>query len=741
MIAPRSRQCAHGRGGGGERGDRRRCFRSLTGLAAVALCCWVAGPTVAQPKILGSHFRGDVILPEFARFWFEDLATKEGQTEESLRAWYEQRPAGGSVHVFIRNPGPQSLEISDVLLDGISLKRAIAFSDQRVNRKPASVYFAGLAAADLDRLVAAGEPVWWRVEPPQISAGGTAEVLIRLRRRPQTESIGVELRHTGGGTQTRVPVLSKTPSVESVSFSSDFRQVYLFFRYPGRPGAAPVKVLLDGEPITAGLSSVFDHKLEVTPVMLQLTDSLKRGSFHCFQGVYEGGLTASAAVRAWSDDFAYGIWGGRPGRASDIDGAQAHMRDLCDHNINVQMPQVGSEMLSGFYASDAGQTFCDSLGLRRLINDPGKWRTRDPLAYFIHDEPDCGDYLIKGLPAGHQVGSLAQWAVGRTHELRAADPTTPQLLNVNLTFKPDNWYTYGQLPDIFCADPYYQVRLWEAYGKHPERLPLYAKATFVHAVASVAYAASTPKPLHLVLYACRRGRGQDNPNDEQTEPQMRPQRTEKRRPQPQEKKKEVVESRFHRFPTPEEKRIEVYYALAAGAKGLSYWWFTPAGGPSQGVGAEDPQAAALWREIGLLGAEVRTAGPLLLRSCPSEVAVTASPGVWVRSLLAGTDSIILISVNDQHVNSDQGTTIQPVQDAKVTVDLPSWLEPRHAFAIDASGVHRISVENQGPALSISLGTLTVTRLVIISADPALGQELQSLYTSKLAANAQKLLPG
>ncbi|HOW68959.1 MAG TPA: hypothetical protein PKY77_00040 [Phycisphaerae bacterium] len=719
------------------RSDRDDGLRSVAGIMALLLCWSVPTRAAAQLQVLGCHYREDLVLPEHARFWFEDLAVKQDQSEEGLRSWYEKRPTGGSVHVFVRNPGPLSLDIGDTLLGGISLKKAIAFSDQRVNRKPASIYFADLPAAELDQLLTIGEPIWWRVEPRQIPAGGTGEVLVRLRRRPQAASLGLDLQHANGRQRVSVPIRSNQPRVESVSFSPDLRHVCLFFRCPARPGLAPVRILLDGEQITDGLSSASDRRLEVAPVMLQLASGLERGSFHCFQGIYEDGAVASAAVRVFSDEFAYGIWGGRPGSASDVAGAQAHVRELSTHNINVQMPQVGSAMLSAFYASDAGQAVCDSLGLRRLVNDPGKWRTRDPIAYFIHDEPDCGDYLIKGLEPDHQVGSLAQWAVQRTQELRAADPTTPQLLNVDLTFKPDNWYTYGQLPDVFCVDPYYQVRLWEAYGRHPARLPLYTKAAFVHAVACVARAASSPRPLHVVLYACRRGNDQEDPGDGRAERPALPERDRKGQRQP--KNKETVASRFHRFPTPQEKRIEVYYALAGGAKGLSYWWFTPSGGKSQGVGAKDPQAAALWREIGLLGAEVRTAGPLLWRSCPAEVPVKVSPGVWVRSLLAGTDTLILIAVNDQYVNSDQGTSVRPVDNAHVAVDLPSWLAPRQAFTIDATGLQSISLEKSGPAFSVSLGTLTLTRLVVITASPGLRDELHSLYTDNYASNVQRLL--
>ncbi len=48
------------------------------------------------------------------------------------------------------------------------------------------------------------------------------------------------------------------------------------------------------------------------------------------------------------------------------------------------------------------------------------------------------------------------------------------------------------------------------------------------------------------------------------------------------------------------ERIEAYYSIAAGAKALSYWWYTPAG-EYYGCGGDDPASRALWKELGLVG--------------------------------------------------------------------------------------------------------------------------------------------
>jgi hypothetical protein len=656
--------------------------------------------------LLDAHFRPDVVLPEFARLWHYAVADREKWSEEQLRDWYAQRPLGGGIHVFFRNDGREPLTFKDVLLGGFSLQRVIAFSDQRIKRKPASIFFADLPKAQLDRLVALGEPVWWRVQPGRVDPGGVGEIYIRLRARPRAAQVELVLQHSGGTQKYSVPVGAGLPRVESVSFDDRQQRIFACLRYPDHPQAQVKRVLLDGQDMTAGASIVSDQRFELSPFEVQLPRSWPVGSFHCLQAVYEDDSVASTMIRVWQDEFMCGIWGGRSGKEGDSAGAIAHLRRLAENNLNLQMPQVGSAMLSSFYATPQGRRWLVQNDFGLMVNEPGKWGAEDPYAFFIHDEPDCGDALIKGLPAGHEVGSLAQWAQSRHEELRAADSQVPTVLNVDSSFKPENWYTYGQLPDLYCTDPYYQPRLWEAYGKHPDRLEIYKKATYVLAAGSICRSACAPNPLHVVLYACRRAR---------------------------------QESRFDRFPTPPEKRIEAYYALAAGAKGLSYWWYTPTGGKSVGVGSDDPAARALWREIGLISAEARTAGPLLVKACPIEVSHRSTSGVWLRALACGNDSLVLLIVNDQYENTDVGTQIRPVESAEMAVRLPSWVEPKSVFTIGPEGVRPARAERSASLLKLSLGRLEVTRLVVVTSDPRVQSDLASRFEALFARNNKRIM--
>ena len=648
-------------------------------------------------QVLGASYRADKPFPQFQQFW-SDSTQVEGARVASL---------GGSVHVYLRNTD-QPLRIDDVLLEGISLKRAIAYSEKRKFKGTlfaASIYYSDLSQAERDKIISLGEPVWWKADPQPVPSGGAAEVVIRLRKTPQADNLKVVLQYAGGKVEASIPVKAEYPAIESIGFSPALDKVYLYSRH-SKPNE-PVKVLMDGIDITSACTIGLDPKMPVTPIVCQPTSPLARGYYHTFQVTYSDGSTAIAGIRAFADDFAYGVWGAKPGKETDLAAGKAHVMDMGVHNLNLQMEVIGSGAVRAYMYSDEGRQAMKALGIRQITGEPEK-AILPALAYYLADEPDAADYKIQDVPPQAKIGCLGQGLIERAEGLRSIGPETPNMLNVDMTFKPDNWYTYGQLPDIFAADPYFQTRLAQAYWEKPGTLPMYSKATFVYAVGSICRSACAPKPLHLMLNSTRLQR----------------------------------DDRMFRFGTPEEKRIEVYYALAAGAKSLSYWWLVSI--PSNADGScgcttDEPESKALWSEIGLLGAEVRTAGPVLEISCPADVPVKAPDKLWVRSLLSGTDTLVLLCVNDDYLCNKTGTIIKPVEKADVSVNLPSWLKPTDAFEINYKGTQDLQWDKSVSGMNLRLGTVDVARMIIITSDPNLRGQLQNLYQTKFADNVTKLL--
>ena len=691
--------------------------RSNSNIVAVSiiLSCLTA-IAHAQVSVLGSCDRADELFPEFSCFWHEGWSPPDESYDKEVQNRADEQTPGGSIHAFVLNEQSAPLRIEDVLIEGMSMKESLVFSDQRKTRKPASIYFGNLAKPAIDKLLSIGEPVWWRVDPNPIKPGATAEVTVRLRSRPSFEKLRIGLKCQGGTETLDIDINRNQPRVAGVFFSPNRDRAYLYFRYPGKKNPPLARILMDGVDLTSRAQIAHDPALATTPVILELQDPPDTGSFHVYQGVYQNGETALAGVRTWADEFAYGMWGGWPGDAKQAGIGRKYVTDLVEHNINVQMPQVGSQALQTFFKSDAGVRFCKSRGFRKVINQPGKWGERDPYLFFIHDEPDCGDYRMKGLAMDKKVGALAQWTVQRSQELREADPTKLQLLNLDMTVKPHNWYTYGQVPDVMAADPYYQARIRQAYYGHPERLVNYVQAGYIWAVSRVCQSACEPRPLHIILYSSSHV---DNEN-----------------------------GRRFRFPTPEEKRIEAYYAVAGGAKGLSYWWFTPSkrkkGSYAYGVGAAstdgNEEAIALFTEIGLLGAEFRTAGPLITRSCVADLAMDVKGAMFVRGLLVDTETVLLIAVNEQYANDREGTVYRPIDGgAMVKLEPPKWLDVSDVFEITADGVQNVDYEvTTGGRLELNLDRVDLTRFIVITADKKLRGELGKLYNREFAANVVKL---
>jgi hypothetical protein len=168
---------------------------------------------------------------------------------------------------------------------------------------------------------------------------------------------------------------------------------------------------------------------------------------------------------------------------------------------------------------------------------------------------------------------------------------------------------------------------------------------------------------------------------------------------------------------------------------LSYWWFT-IGSKFDGLGRQtDPAAQALWKELGLLGNEIKTVGPLLVISHPVDLPLTPSTNVWARALASGDDTLVLFAVNDNYYNDTNGFHFTPVANATVTATLPAWMLPSPmVFEVTTSGLKAANTQLNGNQLQINLGTLQLTRMIVITKNQEVPLLTQQRY-------AQQVRPG
>lgn len=664
-------------------------------MSLVIVSSLLAPAAQGQLKVLDAWYRPDRAFPQYKQFWTENAAEIGGpEINDEGVADAEGKKLGGSVHLAIRNDSKSAITPGDVLLDGIGLKNALVYSGQRNRKKFASIDFSKLAKPDLDKLMSAGEPIWWKIDPPTIAPGGSAEVVVRLRFHPKAGKVALRV-DAGAQSVTATVAHQQRPVIRSITFNTARNRVYLYAS--NVKGATLRGVAIDGAPVSQSVI-LADPAMSLAAIELTLSKPLELASFHTYQVAYSDGSLATAGLRTFAPDMMYGMFGG--GKGNTFEQGKAYVQDLISRCINTQMPQIGSAAAQEFYRSPQGQKFCKEAGFGFCMLDPGKMGIDDPELLYVHDEPDAGDYKMEGVPNTRKIGGLGMYCLGRATDLRKAAPRIPQMLNLDSTYKPQNWYVYGQLADFLATDPYYQNRLMSAYLQKPQRIPIYNKATYLYAVASTAESACYPRPMHVILFSADHRPAGGKPG--------------------------------FRAATPEEKRIELYFALAAGAKHFSYWWYTP-GAKSNGVGdwPANPRAARLWDEIGRLGAEVRTAAPLVLNSCPVELpSRTSSPNLWVRTLLVGKDSVILLAVNNDHHNDDKGTTFKPIENATVSVHLP--FQASDAFEISSDGVLPARVRG-GAEATVDLGRLDIARMIVLTRDKSVREQISSRYQNQFAS--------
>ncbi len=651
--------------------------------------------------VITSCYIPDKPFPQYMDLWQEGWSFKD-EDGETLRYARPDMPLGGYVFIYIRNATDRPVKISDLTLQGVRLSAALAMGEKPTSPEDSyhsSILFSKLPASDIETLKAAGWPVWWKPEPDTVPAGGCGEIVIRLKRSPKPAMLNIGLVTGSRTVQTRVDTRARVPQFGTISFSTDLSTVYLYSRHP-RTGARPVKVLLDERDVTSSASIVTDPALRMSAIVLKLPRAHAPMSYHTYRLVYSDGLQAAAGIRSWGPEMVYGMWSS-PSDGDDPESAtKSFISDYVKHGINCVMPYVVGKCRDYFH-SDEGWNYCESMGVGRMIHWPAKGH--EATFMFVRDEPDAHDAAARLLPEKDRLGAHGQYLVYWSRVLLENAPTSPRLLNIDNTYKPENWYMYHQLADIPCVDPYYPEQLDLVYIKNPANLAAHTRPTYIRAVCEISQSSGQPKPLHAILCSTQY----------------------------------VVPAHTGRFPTPEEKRMEVYYAIGAGAKGISYWWFAY-DDICRGLSAGTPEAKALWNEIGLLGAEVRTAGPVITTSCPAELPTTASRYLTVRSLLRGTDTAAVATVNTNSASDRVGTVVRPVENSRVQVSLPAWLKPRDAFEVTADGIRSVTWEFADGKVSLDLGTVDVSRFVLVTADPSLKGQLEQRYNEMFAANVKQL---
>ncbi|MGQ9648942.1 MAG: immunoglobulin domain-containing protein [Phycisphaerae bacterium] len=658
---------------------RRRCIQVLLCCLSLGAMCLAAQGAVG---LLGTQYTQDNMYPEYACIY------RFGNYPTNCGVEYK----GSYAHVFIKNTGTSAVTINDVTLAGYSLKTVLKRDPNLRDSASIWYYWDNPPSA----IINAGEPVWYRADPNPIPAGGTARAVIRLRWVPSTSTISVGVVTSAGTINTTITKDAESPRLASVGFSSDRTKVYLHWRRAG--GAAPSTIYMNGVDVTSNAATVGDPNTNYAATVLTFASPLANMSYNVYQGVYSDGKTATGSLRTWVNRFLYGTWGVKDMPEGDFNAVRSWIDSCHARGVNCYVNN-SCGVLQDFMATSEGQAYAAARDYGYVKDNA--WGN-NPRMWFIDDEPDleegniaCGTGMRVPCGGGYHAGILGMKYLDVGEVLRAYNPSVPTTINIDGNFKPDGWYAYGQLADVLMVDSYHEEVQADSHWFHPERDVLFAKNTSIYAAAIAGTTAAEPNPFHLILYS--------------------------------NSYKNMAYGYIWPYPSPASKQIQAFYALAGGVKGMSYWWFK-SGWPYYGLDSTDPNAVALWKQIGIIGNYIKTAQPLLVKSHPVSAALQTSEYVWAKALAVGTDAMMLIAVTDNYYTDEYGYHSAPVTNATVTVTLPSWLQNSpQVFEITPNGTSVIGAFLNGNQLLVPLGTVNLTRMIVITTDSNLRSDIESRY--------------
>ena len=269
-----------------------------------------------------------------------------------------------------------------------------------------------------------------------------------------------------------------------------------------------------------------------------------------------------------------------------------------------------------------------------------------------------------------------------------ADPQHRSFLTINLTFKPANYYVYGPIADVANPDCY--------------PISLGADATMVREVVETARYGAGPRPVTFTFQGCY-----EVPHD----PKAR------------------AAKRFPRPPFAGEERLMLHYALGAGARGLfNYIHCSEKSKRFMSHGSRE--YPDVWHAIGRTYREVEHVAPLLAQAHPTKLATADRDKVYVSTLLAGPDALLLVCVNERYEQQAHAFPYDPQTDVKLSVPALPWLKPKAAWVVREDDFEPLPLIKEGGRTQVTLGRLDVAGIVLVAAKPALVKPLAARYNAR-----------
>lgn len=626
---------------------------NLLSLARIALASAVFAVGTLHAELVVVHSQ-----------WVGDWGSGQAFAEETAA----QAPAFGILlgcefQIFLHNAGATSAGVESLRLDG-----------QEVSA------WQG------------GEVVWHRLLPSRIPPGGTGQYTIRFRVRPAAPC-RVDLNR---GSDTAIS-LAVDPAASSRRFRFDrvafdprepLARVYLRSR-DGKP-LAGIQVSLPDDAAAHGDVGTAQYFRDICAVDIGFAAAPALGSYLYLKAQDEVGETVACLSRVTDGFMPLG----------SFDGGDADLPAFVRAGLNTLV------MHGGVPRSLLDQA--ERLGIRVIADlklaPPGEDQRAHPAvwSYLIVDEPDMLDWQYhRTNPAtppvswGDQVGHHAPRCVETYAATAALDPMRPLALNLDMTYKPDNWYTYGHVPDVFMHDNYPLM-----YG---------GTLNMTWRTQREVRSAAAPNPTVALYQNCHwAGEGID------------------------------------RRMAPGELVRLMLYPLGEGAQGLIGWWNVTAREPSGKAYWSTDTYPDLWdaqsswiRTLSSVAPWIATAFPLGAVDVSVEGRDRAD--VWARALWVPGEGILLVLVNERYESRKDHFTQTPAVQVACDMPLPPGTRPVRAVRLAPEGFSEVPLNVSGDAIRVEIDRLVDGALVLLPVQPKIPEALIERERGRQEAMAVRLL--
>lgn len=551
-------------------------------------------------------------------------------------------------------------------------------SDVPVSVEPPVVN--GFDAAGLTKGLQKSDPVlWYRCTPNPIPAHGMADLTIVLAE-PTDRPVTVGLRTSEGQRITReIKGRPEELRFQAIRFDRDLQTIHVYTRWSDATASdALSKLHMDGRSLARYAAPWPARNFGgLTYTRVKLPKPLDKCSFHVFEAETEKGLSTGYGIRAIPAEFLIGVYG-TPSPENIADWKKHGMNhylsfgavsgDLLgtfsEHGISVgakYIPEPLVDRATGkvvIYDEEAART-----ALNGVAGKPGL------LYHHLVDEPDVADYYVN-----RTLGASGMELVARGEFFERNDPGRYSFIQLDNTFRPNNYRVYGECADVLATHRYSLGNFLksEAGESTVKRLP------FLDDMLETLdrfRAATEPKPFFMVTQFFNLGAG-----------------------------------RAGRPPTIDEMRLQCYLMVAGGTRGLIH--YIHSGSTGGGEGSRTPE---LWDGMTSLHEELKRIGKVAGSGTPVPAgwAKSSSPNVLLSALLSG-DEMAVILINLGHRSSLDRFTAVPVRDIKVSLLIPPWMDASALEVVPAEGGDPLAVTRDRDGLHFTMDEVAIARCLLVS---------------------------